>query len=60
MYLFFLDKIVKPAIRRSGTVIGTYLLGLGMTQELVAQVVLSLTALATFAADLIMSHLAKK
>lgn len=60
MQKIIVSEIVKPLIRRGGTAFGVFLMTLGLGQENVDQIVLGLVTAACVAADLLVSHWARK
>lgn len=54
---FVIQSIVGPSVRRLGTAVGAWLVGLGMDADVSAQVQVGFVAAVLFAIDLAASHL---
>lgn len=56
----FWTELVKPAVRRLGTGLGGYLVGLGVHENLATQIATGAVALALVGIDLWQSHRERK
>lgn len=56
----FWTELVKPAVRRLGTGLGGYLVGLGVQENLSTQIATGAVALALVGIDLWQSHRERK
>lgn len=60
MKQFLLQEMAKPMLRRVGTAIGGYLIGMGYAASVVDPIVAGLAAAGGIAIDLAMSHWNRK
>jgi hypothetical protein len=60
MYKILIGEILKPLIRRAGSVMGGSLIGLGLAQEQALQLETASISLLLVLADLILSNLERR
>lgn len=56
MFNLVVQNLIKPAVRRIGTMLGATLVGLGMASETAMQIEDAAIAALLFAADLVLSY----